>query len=257
LSSSAETPATSSYDGCSARELAQRLGLPRVELFDVVGSTLDVAHDIAADAPDGTLVLADRQSAGRGRQGRRWESAPGAGVWLSLIERPSEVRALDVLSLRCGLHAAAALDELAGRPIALKWPNDLYVGGRKLAGILIETRWRGSSPDWVAIGFGLNVVAPAMDTATGLAADASRIDALSRLVPALRAAAAARGHLSDEELGAWRARDLTFGRVTTGPAAGVARGIDAAGELLIEEPDGILSRHRTGSLTLDEPLPCS
>ncbi|HEX5972642.1 MAG TPA: biotin--[acetyl-CoA-carboxylase] ligase [Gemmatimonadaceae bacterium] len=257
MSSSAEPPAAIAYDGCSARALAARLGLPRVELFDVVGSTFDVAHAIAADAPAGTLVLADRQSAGRGRQGRRWESPSGAGVWLTLIERPADLRALDVLSLRCGLHAAAALDALAGEAIALKWPNDLYLGGRKLAGILIETRWRGATPDWVAIGFGLNVVAPQLETATGLPAGTSRLDALSRLVPALRAAAAARGHLNDEELATWRARDVTFGRTTTAPAAGIARGIDAAGELLIEEPGGIVSRHRTGSLTFDEPLPCS
>jgi BirA family biotin operon repressor/biotin-[acetyl-CoA-carboxylase] ligase len=257
LSSSAEPLPASSYDGCSARELAERLDLPRVDLFDVVGSTLDIAHDIAADAPSGTLVLADRQSAGRGRQGRRWESASGAGVWLTLIERPADVRALDVLSLRCGLHAAAALDELSRDTIALKWPNDLYVGGCKLAGILIETRWRGSSPDWVAIGFGLNVLAPTLETATGLADGTSRIDALLRLVPALRAAAAARGHLSDEELAAWVARDVAAGMTTTAPAAGIARGINAAGELLIEEPGGIVSRHRTGSLTFDAPLPCS
>jgi BirA family biotin operon repressor/biotin-[acetyl-CoA-carboxylase] ligase len=257
LSSSAEPLTASSYDGRSARELADRLDLPRVELFDVVGSTLDVAHAIAAGAPSGTLVLADRQSAGRGRHGRRWESASGAGVWLTLIERPAELRALDVLSLRCGLRAAAALDPLAQQAIALKWPNDLYIGGRKLAGILIETRWRGSAPDWVAIGFGLNVVAPELDTATGLPEGTTRIDALSRLVPALRAAAAARGHLSHEELSAWRLRDVAFGRTTTAPVAGVARGLNAAGELLIEEPDGIVSRHRTGSLTFDEPLPCS
>ncbi|HEX6600070.1 MAG TPA: biotin--[acetyl-CoA-carboxylase] ligase [Gemmatimonadaceae bacterium] len=257
MSSSAEALTASAYDGCSARALATRLCLPRVELFDVVGSTLDVAHAIADDAPSGTLVLADRQSAGRGRQGRRWESPPGAGVWLTLVERPADMQALDVLSLRCGLHAAAALDGLAEQRIALKWPNDLYLGGRKLAGILIETRWRGSAPDWVAIGFGLNVVAPELETATGLRAGTSRLDALTRLVPALRAAVAAHGHLAHEELEAWRSRDLAFGRTTTAPAAGVARGVSAAGELLIEAPDGIVSRHRTGSLTFDEPLPCS
>jgi BirA family biotin operon repressor/biotin-[acetyl-CoA-carboxylase] ligase len=256
LSSSAESEAAA-FDGCSASELARRLGLPRLDLFDAVGSTLDVAHRVAPGAPSGTLVLADRQTAGRGRHGKRWASAPGVGIWLTLIERPTDVRALDVLSLRCGLHAAAVLDELAGHPIALKWPNDLYVRGRKLAGILIETRWRGTSPDWVAIGFGLNVLAPALETAAGLATGTSRIDAHTRLVPALRDAARARGPLRDDELAAWSARDLTFGRATTAPAAGVARGIDAAGELLIEEPGGILSRHRTGSLTLDGPLPCS
>ena len=226
-------------------------------MFDEVSSTLDVAHRIASDAPAGTLVLADRQTAGRGRHGRRWASEPGAGIWLTLIERPTDVRALDVLSLRCGLQAAAALDSLAGEHIALKWPNDLFLQGRKLAGILIETRWRGTAPDWVAIGFGLNVVAPGLDTATGLPAGTSRIDALARLVPALRRAASAAGHLAEGELAEWRARDLTFGRTVSSPANGVAAGIDAAGELLIEGPTGIVSRHRTGSLTFDYPLSCS
>jgi BirA family biotin operon repressor/biotin-[acetyl-CoA-carboxylase] ligase len=256
LSSSAESAAVA-FDGRSAAELARRLDLPRLELFDAVTSTLDVAHAIAPDAPSGTLVLADRQTAGRGRHGRRWDSAPGAGIWLTLIERPGDLRAVDVLSLRCGLRAAEALDALAGDRIALKWPNDLYLRGRKLAGILIETRWRGRAPDWVAVGFGLNVVAPPLDAATGLPAGTSRLDALMQLVPALRAAARSAGHLTADELQRWRTRDLTFGCNVSTPAAGVAAGIDAAGELLIREPTGIVSRHRTGSLTLDGPLPCS
>ena len=70
------------------------------------------------------------------------------------------------------------------------------VGGRKLAGVLIETRWRGTAPDWVAIGFGINVAQPALDTAIGLGADATRLGVLARLVPALRRAAAASRHLS-------------------------------------------------------------
>ena len=231
--------------------------MPRVELFDAVTSTHDIAHAIAPDAPAGTLVLADRQTAGRGRHGRRWDSAPGVGIWLTLIERPTDARALDVLSLRCGLGAAEAIEPIAGHAIALKWPNDLYLRGRKLAGVLIETRWRGPSPDWVAIGFGLNVVAPELETATGLPPGTTRLDALTHLVPALRAAARAEGHLRADEREAWRNRDLTFGCPLTSPALGVAAGIDAAGELLIEEPDGIVSRHRTGSLTLNGPIPCS
>lgn len=241
----------------NAGELARRLALPRVELFDDVTSTLDVAHAIASDAPTGTLVLADRQSAGRGRHGRHWDSASGMGIWLTLIERPTDALALDVLSLRCGLRAAAALDSIARHVVMLKWPNDLYLRGRKLAGTLIETRWRGASPDWVAIGFGLNVVAPGLATAAGLPIGTGRLDALALLVPALRAAASAEGHLSDDELREWRSRDLTCGLATTTPAAGLALGIDAAGQLLIEQGGGIVSRHRTGSLTLDGPLPCS
>jgi BirA family transcriptional regulator, biotin operon repressor / biotin---[acetyl-CoA-carboxylase] ligase len=256
LSSSAEV-AAASFDGCPAAELARRLALPRVELFDEVTSTLDVAHAIAPGAPDGTLVLADRQTSGRGRHGRRWASAAGAGIWLTLIERPLDPHALDVLSLRCGLGAAESLDAIAGGRISLKWPNDLYLGGRKLAGILIETRWRGSAPDWVAIGFGLNVAAPELETAIGLPPGTARLDALVRLIPALRGAARSTGHLAARELARWRERDLTFGCAVSTPAIGVAAGIDAAGELLIRESTGIVSRHRTGSLTLDGSFPCS
>src|SRR5215207_5822827 len=121
------------------------LDLPRIALFDSVSSTLDVAHSIAATAPAGTLILADEQTSGRGTQGRRWTSSAGAGVWLTLIERPTDLRALDVLSLRCGLYAAEGLDGLAAGGIAVKWPNDLFVENRKLAGVLIETRWRGAA----------------------------------------------------------------------------------------------------------------
>ena len=188
------------------------LGVPRVETFASVTSTLDVAHRIAPTVQTGTVVLADEQSAGRGTQGRRWLSGAGDGIWLALLERVADARALDVLSLRCGLYAAEALDGLAAQPIGVKWPNDLYVVGRKLAGILIETRWRGASAEWVAIGFGLNVRSPALDTATGLADGCTRVDALVRLIPALRLAARASSHLSADELARWAARALARGR---------------------------------------------
>lgn len=242
------------YDGETAETLAARLGVPAVLIFDAVGSTLDVAHRVAPGAAAGTLILADEQTAGRGRHGRRWRSAPGAGVWLTLIERPGDQRALDVLSLRCGLHAAAALDPLAGAPVGVKWPNDLYVGAGKLAGILIETRWRGTAPDWVAIGVGLNVRAPALDTAAGLADGTTRLAALVRLVPALRRAAALTGHLRDDELARWRTRDVALGRVVVEPAPGRAAGIASDGALVVDDGGGARTTHRTGSLTFAEPL---
>lgn len=240
------------YDGVGATALAARLGVPAVLLFDQVGSTLDVAHRIATESASGTLVLADEQTAGRGRHGRRWTSAPGAGIWLTLIERPTDLRALDVLSLRCGLYAAEALDVMAGSRVGVKWPNDLYVGERKLAGILIETRWRGTAPDWVAIGFGINVVAPDVSTGTGLRPGVSRPDVLDVLVPALRRAASASRHLGDDELARWDARDIAAGRTLVSPAEGRASGISREGELLVAETTGALTRHRSGSLTFAE-----
>lgn len=240
-----------------AEQLAERLTVPALLSYDQVGSTLDVAHRVAPEAASGTLILADEQTAGRGRLGRRWSSAPGAGVWLTIIERPADQRALDVLSLRCGLYAAEALDEFAEARVGLKWPNDLQVGARKLAGILIETRWRGTAPDWVAIGFGLNVRAPDLATGIGLRDGVSRVTVLERLVPALRRAASASGHLRAGELARWHERDIARGRVLSEPAAGCAAGILASGELLVEDAAGARTSHRSGSLTFAEPFPGS
>ncbi len=236
------------YDGLSADELATRLSLPRVELFSQVSSTLDIAHAIAPHAPAGTLIIADEQVAGRGRHGRKWTSRPGDGIWLTLIERPRDTHALDVLALRCGLAGAAALEPLASHDVVVKWPNDLYVDNGKLAGILIETRWRGIAPEWVAIGFGVNVVAPDVPLARGLTVGASRIDALTRLVPALRDAASAVGHLSPGECDAWRARDFAAGRHVTAPGEGIVQGISSDGEIRIREADGVVRAYRSGSL---------
>ena len=245
------------FDGLRAVELAALLDVPRVDLFETVSSTLDVANAIAPTAPAGTLVIADEQTAGRGRHGRSWTSERGAGLWLTLVERPEDPLALEVMSLRCGLYAAEALDPLADAPIGVKWPNDLYVRGRKLAGVLIETRWRGGSPEWVAIGFGLNVATPPIDTAVGLAPGTTRRDAVVRLVPALRRAALASGLLTADELTRWSARDVARGRVVEGPSAGRVVGISPRGELLVRGADDIEIAHRSGTLTFAEPLTCS
>jgi BirA family biotin operon repressor/biotin-[acetyl-CoA-carboxylase] ligase len=256
LSSSADR-ASAGFDGRSACELATLLDVPRVATYASVTSTLDVAHVLAPTALPGTLVLADEQTAGRGTHGRRWASSAGAGVWLALIARHRDAASLDVLSLRCGLYAAEALDALTGATVGLKWPNDLYVASRKLAGVLIEARWRGDVAEWVAIGFGLNVTAPALATATGLPPGRTRIEALSVLVPALRRAADARGPLSDEECSRWSTRDIARGRPVEHPSAGIVEGISPMGELLVRGSTGSIVRHRTGSLTFAEPLACS
>jgi BirA family biotin operon repressor/biotin-[acetyl-CoA-carboxylase] ligase len=240
------------YDGRAADELAAMLGVPGVVLFDRVGSTLDVAHErAAAGAPAGTLVLADEQTAGRGRHGRSWVSEPGAGIWLTLVERPSDAAAVAVLSLRLGLHAARALERLAPGPVGLKWPNDLYVSGRKLAGILVEARWRQGALDWIAVGFGINVQAPRAMPAGALRPGVRRLEALQALVPALRAAAAAVGTLAPAELAAYAARDIARGRGCREPVAGTVAGIDATGALLVETDVGMQAA-RAGSLVLVE-----
>ncbi len=240
------------YDGRSAAELRAVLDLPRVEVRDTVTSTLDVAHELAAaGAPAGTLVLADAQRAGRGRGGRSWSSAHGAGIWLALLERPTDAAWLELLSLRVGIRAAPVLERYAGERVLLKWPNDLYTSRGKLGGVLVEARWREARAEWVAIGVGINVQLPAEVSGAAALGDADRVAVLAELVPALRAAAAARGRLTPNELARFAERDLARGRRIVEPATGVVAGIDDQGALLVDGEGGAV-RCRVGSLVMAE-----
>jgi BirA family biotin operon repressor/biotin-[acetyl-CoA-carboxylase] ligase len=245
----------SRYADTTAAEIAERCGVPRVELFDEVTSTLDIAHPLARDgAPEGTLILAERQTAGRGRSGRAWASEEGAGVWSTLIVRPRDEAALEVLSLRVGLAAARALEAFTVGEVRVKWPNDLMVDDGKLGGILIESRWRDERVDWIAIGIGINCRVPRdVPHARALRTGTDRIDALAELVPAVREAAAKSGALSDVELHDYERRDWARGRRCNSPLVGVVQGIDARGGLLVRTAAGDIAA-RSGSLILEENL---
>ncbi|HEY6224398.1 MAG TPA: biotin--[acetyl-CoA-carboxylase] ligase, partial [Gemmatimonadales bacterium] len=191
-------------DGIPATTLARRWGVPRCELAATLGSTLDRAHALgAAGAPSGTVVLALEQTAGRGRDGRTWHSPPG-GLWLALLLRP-RAAPLGIVAIRAGLVLADVVDDLAGRPLArLKWPNDVLVADRKLAGILCEGRWQGDTPLWLAIGLGVNVVneipAAVRTSAIALSEVAPRVrllDVLDPLVQPLTRLGAAAERLSE------------------------------------------------------------
>ena len=237
------------YDGADASSIERMCGVPRVELVDATTSTLDVAHALAAaGAPAGTLVLADRQTAGRGRAGKAWASASGAGVWLTLIERPDDPAALGVLALRLGLALAPVLDPFADAAIRLKWPNDLWVGERKLAGVLAEARWRAGVIEWVAIGIGINVRTPdGLADATGLGAGASRLDVVRAVVPAARGAVTRLGDLTAADLAAYASRDVAVGRLIVEPGAGTVLGVAGDGALLVQTAAGT-SRFHAGLL---------
>jgi BirA family transcriptional regulator, biotin operon repressor / biotin---[acetyl-CoA-carboxylase] ligase len=240
------------FDGATSDDIERLLALPCVELLASTTSTLDVAHRLASQGtPAGTLVIADEQTAGRGRGGKSWASAPGAGLWLTLVERPSDTSGLDVLSLRVGLAAARALDRFAAEPIRLKWPNDLYIDRGKLAGILVEARWRDSSLEWVAIGLGVNVRAPqGVQGSAWLEPDTMRLDVLVELIPGVRAAAMESGTLRQSEMEEFAARDMARGRKCVTPALGRVAGITETGELLVTLADSV-ARFRSGSLELE------
>jgi len=135
--------------------------------------------------------------------------------------------------------------------VRLKWPNDLYVSGAKLAGILVEARWRDAQLEWAAIGLGVNLIPPAGLAGAALRPNTSRVHVLSEIVPAIRAAAAATGPLTARELAEYASRDLALGRRCREPVAGTVAGIDADGSLLVHAAEGTVSC-RSGSLVLEE-----
>jgi BirA family biotin operon repressor/biotin-[acetyl-CoA-carboxylase] ligase len=158
------------------REALEGRGTPwpaPVEWHEVVVSTNDVARERArAGGPEWTVVLADRQTGGRGRQGRSWASPPG-GLYLSLVLRPG-TDAVALLPLAAGVAVAEVAKE-HGVPAELKWPNDVLVHGRKLAGILAEASSGSEGVEWVVLGIGMNVTLdvttlrpPAADVATSI-----------------------------------------------------------------------------------------
>ncbi len=235
-------------DGVPAGDLAPRWGVPRCELVARLGSTLDAAHDLgAAGVPAGTTLIAEEQTAGRGRDGRTWHS-PAGGVWLAMLLRPARAE-LGAASIRAGLALADAVDALLGRAeTRLKWPNDVLLGDRKLAGILCEGRWQGVALQWLAVGVGVNVCnAIPADVARRAVAlhewlpAVRRIDLLDRLVPALARLSASEPALSVDERAAFAARDWLRGRELRAPAAGRVRGVGPDGALLVDAGGGTVA----------------
>ncbi len=138
-----------------------RLGLP-VRWFDVIGSTNDAAWEWAREgAPEGALVVANHQTEGRGRWDRAWIDRPGSSLMFSLVLRPPlEGDAVSLLTTAAGVACAEAVEAVTGLRTGLKWPNDVTAGGKKLAGLLVESATRGDRVETAIAGCGLNVHLP-------------------------------------------------------------------------------------------------
>lgn len=254
------------WEGTAAEQLAARWGLPSVHLFARVRSTNDAARGLAdGGAPHGTLVMAEEQTAGRGRGGRAWSSPPGVGVWMSMVVRPASLPAPGLLPLLVGLAVADAVDPFV-RPVVtqVKWPNDLQLAGRKVAGILCEGSWDGARPGAVVAGIGLNVLhAPddfpeeVRDTATSLRIVAGwsppRVEVAGAVATAVaRALHNPPAQLTGAMLDALRRRDALEGRPVrvTGATetAGTALGVSPAGALLLRDTAGRLRTVTSGTV---------
>jgi len=232
-------------DDIPAAALARRWGIPQCGVFRTLPSALDAIHDLGAQgAPGGTVVLAEEQTAGRGRDGRTWRS-PAGGVWLGMLLR-APVPVAGVLSLRIGLVLADVVEAVVpGRRPALKWPNDVLVSDRKIAGILCESRWQGDALQWLGVGIGINVAnaVPAeleqqAISLSELRPGVRRIDVLDVLVPALVRLTAHGAQLTEFECAAFARRDWLRGRQIRAPLAGRAAGIRPDGALLVDTGAG-------------------
>ena len=231
--------------------------MPRVHYFDRVGSTMDVAHHLAAEAAEaGTAVIAGEQLEGRGSRGRSWHSPPG-GLWLSVLFRPPSIEGLEVMSLRAGMAVADAVEALVPEPLQLKWPNDLMLMGRKVGGVLCEARWQGDIIGWIAVGVGLNLRNRIPDELTNVATRLA--DTRPNLTPetvapnvltALRQLQFDTGQLSEPELKQFEARDYLRGRVIREPVSGIVRGLSEGGALLVLTAAGTDISLRSGSVEL-------
>ena len=193
-----------------------------VRWFAELDSTNRLAADLArAGAPDGVVVGADHQTAGRGRRGRTWESRPGASLLVSVILRPAPA----LVTLAAGVAAAEACEAVAGVAVGLKWPNDLLLEGAKLGGILSEL-----VGDAAVVGLGLNLAwAPAGAARLGPGVDRA----------ALLHTYLARLGSAGDVLGPYRERCTTLGRrvrveLPGGLIEGVATDVDEDGRLLVE-----------------------
>jgi BirA family biotin operon repressor/biotin-[acetyl-CoA-carboxylase] ligase len=241
-----------------------------------VGSTNDELKQLAeAGAPEGALLVAEHQSAGRGRFHRRWVAPPGSSLLLSLLFRPAlppdrvsqltmlcSLAVLDAIA-RCRPQALPAQE--AGWRVRLKWPNDLLLNGKKVAGLLTELSFRGSEVDYVVVGMGINVNLDPRELPTGLRAPATsllaeagrRQDRLALLVDLLagidrRYAALREGQRFTAE---WAQHLETLGRRVSVSEEetqweGVAQGVGDDGALHVRRPDGSVRCVRVGDVVL-------
>ncbi|MCX9154783.1 biotin--[acetyl-CoA-carboxylase] ligase [Niveibacterium sp. 24ML] len=237
------------------------------DLLETCTSTSAVLSERAlAGAPSGSVLWAIEQTAGRGRRGRVWVARPGASLTFSLLWRFAPGVRLSGLSLAVGLAVACALERLGARGLALKWPNDIWLNGRKLGGILIELQQSGGRTA-ALIGIGLNIKAPqagdvidqpvaGLDESGVTTCDAGGVLAavLAELATVLDGfAAAGFAPFRDQ----WQARHALQDEAVrliddTGEAEGICRGVDAEGALMLER-NGTLVRVLGGDVSLRRP----
>ena len=235
----------------------------RLLYYPNLSSTMDEAGKLGeGDAEEGAVVVAETQTAGRGRQGRNWVSQPG-NLLVSVLFRPT-LEALPFISIIGGVAAARAVRKVTGLEPQIKWPNDLLIQGRKVAGILAESAIAGDSVWYAVLGVGMNVSLNTDQTeeiasfATSVNAAAGKVvpreDLLRQFLMDLDALYLALGQ-DQSPIEEWQGLLSTTGQrleATWGNESfiGVAEGTDPMGNLLLRQDDGSLVTLTAGDVTL-------
>ena len=241
-----------------------------VEVLEEVTSTNDVIRDRARQQNvEGLVLLAEKQTSGKGRQGRVWHTPAGRNLALTIAWAcDPDISRLAGMSLAAGAAIADALQETFDLSLALKWPNDMYVEGRKCGGILVETFIDGDLRSHLMIGVGLNVLPgdvevdqPVTDLASHVDSDISRSDVAASVINGLVRLLAGwpdSGFNSWRE--AWCARDMLKGELITVTGgedlAGVASGVDETGALLIRTEQGMRAVYSGDASVRRNQNPC-
>ena len=233
----------------------------RVIHYPSLPSTMETARKEAGQgAPEGTVVIADEQTAGHGRLGRAWLSPEGS-VSLSVVLYP-DIAGLPYLIMIASLAVARSIEAVTGLEALLKWPNDVLVNGRKVAGILIESSMGGKAVDYAVMGIGINInvdmsafpeiAATATSLSGELHSSVSRLGVVRRLLVELDGLYKAPWQAI---YGEWRSRLTTLGRqvcvVSGGDAQyGRAESVTADGSLMLRADDGSLTKVLAGDISL-------
>ena len=249
------------------RQSLADLPIPEISYFASIGSTNDEALAWAeAGAADGSLVIADQQTKGRGRLGRTWVTNPGAALAFSVILRPTaeEIDHLGLYSPLAGLAVCLALQNLH-LPAEIKWPNDVLLARRKTCGILAESSWQGEQLQGVVVGIGINVASSSVPPAAEVLFPATcveehldePVDRLELLHSVLKSFFEWRQHLGSAGfIQAWESRLAFKGEMVTlknsgGQGfSGILSGVDAQGNLRIQQDDGITKLVSVGDVHL-------
>ena len=247
--------------------LKNRLFGNKLYAFDTIDSTNQFAKTLAVKGePEGTLVYAETQTAGRGRWGRTWDSTYRKGLWFSIVLRPAvKMEQATLLTLLAATSIAAGIEKILGIGVCVKWPNDLFVQNKKVGGVLLETSQRQNQMPYVVMGVGLNVCQTKEDFSPDIQKSASSLEMVSGLkIDRISLFADLLYQLEQDYqrsqregfdfiLNEWTDRnsildaDITF-KISDRNIRGRVKGFQPNGDLLLIRPDGRQETYRSSDV---------